>query len=177
VRVYEVDHPATQRAKQVCLVRRLGVLPDHVKFVDVDFNSQRFDSRLTQANLSSALSTLWIWEGVTNYLAAAAVADTFDSIRQLTPRSRVVFTYVHNDVLNESSTFPGIVALRRTLAQAGEEWTFGFDTAELPSYLAAHGFQWREDLGSVEYRRRYLPPTPRLLRGYEFYRLAVADAA
>jgi methyltransferase (TIGR00027 family) len=175
-RVFEVDHPATQQAKRLCLERALGAMPEHVELVGIDFNRESLDQRLTAAGLSHARPTMWIWEGVTNYLTAEAVDGTMRTVRRMADRSRLVFTYVHRDVLADSTTFPAGRALRATLAKAGEEWTFGFDPAELPAYLAERGFRLIEDLGSVEYRQKWLPARPRLLRGYEFYRLAVAES-
>jgi methyltransferase (TIGR00027 family) len=175
-RVFEVDHPATQHAKRLCLERVLGAIPKNVELVGVDFNQQTLDQTLIAAGLSRSCSTLWIWEGVTNYLTAEAVDGTVRAMRRIVDHSRLVFTYVHRDVLADSTTFPAARALRATLAKAGEEWTFGFDPAELRGYLADRGFRLIEDLGSVDYRKQWLPARPRLLRGYEFYRLAVAES-
>ncbi|HVU86911.1 MAG TPA: SAM-dependent methyltransferase [Pirellulales bacterium] len=174
-RVFEVDHPATQRAKRACLGRCFDALPGHVRFVAVDFNSQGLDVRLAEEGVSADTPTFWIWEGVTNYLSGEAVSATLDSMRTSAPRSRLVFTYVHRGALDGVAEFPGKAALQKTLAQAGEVWTFGLDPAELPEYLASRGFHLLEDVGSVDYRALYLPAVPRLLRGYEFYRIAVAE--
>ena len=75
-RVFELDHPATQQAKRHCLTRLLGAMPDHVELVGIDFNRQSLDERLPAAGLVATSPTLWIWEGVTNYLTAAAVDGT-----------------------------------------------------------------------------------------------------
>jgi methyltransferase (TIGR00027 family) len=174
-KIFEVDHPATQQVKRECLCRCLSELPSHVRFVDIDFATQRLDARLVRAGFSGKLPTFWIWEGVTNYLTAAAVIATLDSIRQVAPRSQLVFTYVHHKVLEGASDFPGMAALKKTLDRAGEVWTFGLDPGELPDYLTDRGFHLIEDFGSVDYRARYLPADPRLLRGYEFYRIAFAE--
>jgi methyltransferase (TIGR00027 family) len=39
-RVFEIDHPNTSTAKQFHLKRQLGSLPDHVRFIAIDFNEQ-----------------------------------------------------------------------------------------------------------------------------------------
>jgi len=175
VRVFEVDHPATQQAKRAALAHLRGQLPDHVQWVDIDFNTQQLDERLSAAGLCGDEPTFWIWEGVTNYLSAEAVSRTLTAIQQLARSGRIAFTYVHRAVLENPDSFPSTAALRQTLAAAGETWTFGLDPAELPKYLATRGFRLVQDIGSVDYRQRYLPARPRLLRGYEFYRLAIAD--
>lgn len=73
---YEVDHPATQRAKR----RRIADRP-HVHYLAVDLNER---------GLAEALATLpgkrtaVIWEGVTNYLTEAAVDATLRDLARVT---------------------------------------------------------------------------------------------
>ena len=62
----------------------------------------------------------------------------------------------------------------QTLKRVGEVWTFGLHPAELPGYLEARGLRLVEDVGSVEYRERYLPTERRSTNGYEFYSAALA---
>lgn len=40
MRVFEVDHPATQRIKLECVQKVFGSLPAHIQYVAVDFNQQ-----------------------------------------------------------------------------------------------------------------------------------------
>ncbi len=50
---------------------------------------------------------MFVWEGVTNYLTAAAVDATLAVISDLAaPGSAIVFTYVHAGVLDGSVAFP-----------------------------------------------------------------------
>jgi hypothetical protein len=44
----------------------------------------------------------------------------------------------------------------------------------VPSYLAGRGLRLLEDIGSIDYRARYLGAQGRHLRGYAFYRVALA---
>ena len=58
----------------------------------------------------------------------------------------------------------------------GEPWTFGLEPDEVPTYLAEpRPAALVEDLGSLEYRARFMPPRGGHMRGYEFYRLALAE--
>jgi methyltransferase (TIGR00027 family) len=176
VRVIEVDHPDTQQAKRRHLQHFFGNLPDHVRFAPLDFNHQRLEEIVPASGLDEKRSTFYLWEGVTNYLTAPAVEATFRAMRRLASSSQVLFTYVHSAVLDPKASFPGKDRLRKTLQRAGEVWTFGFNPAELKDYLDRRGFRLVEDIGSVEYRTRYLGAHPRLLRGYEFYRVAMATS-
>jgi methyltransferase (TIGR00027 family) len=51
IRTFEVDHPATQRAKRERLNLILEPLPEKVHFVEVDFETDKLESKLRQAGL------------------------------------------------------------------------------------------------------------------------------
>jgi methyltransferase (TIGR00027 family) len=174
-RVFEVDHPRTQAVKKERLAALLGTFPPHVVFAGLDLNVEQLAPGLRAGGLSSTQPAFVIWEGVTNYLTASAVQATLrDLAATLAPGSRVLFTYVHRGVLDSSVEFYGAGAAIAAVERANEPWTFGFEPAELPAYLDALGFALLEDVGAAEYRARYMGAAARRLRGYEFYRVALA---
>jgi methyltransferase (TIGR00027 family) len=175
IRVFEVDHPATLAVKQRSLAHMLNAIPSHVIFVAVDLTTHQLDEALRSAGFDPELRTLFLWEGVTNYLSADAVDTTFRIVREAASGSRILFTYIHRDVLDHPATFSGTRWLVRTLQQVGEAWTFGFDPSELPAYLQQRDLVLLTDVGSVEYRTHYLGNTRRSLQGYTFYRIAQAE--
>jgi methyltransferase (TIGR00027 family) len=175
VRVFEVDHPQTQAAKRNWFERRFGHPPAAVAFAAVDFDRQSLAEGLTAVGFDAAALTFFVWEGVTNYLTEPAIDSTLRFIGSIAPGSRILFTYVHRGLIDGTSSFPGTGRLTRTLRRVGERWTFGLEPAEVPAYLAARGLRLIEDLGAREYRARYLPGGA-AIRGYEFYRAALAEA-
>jgi methyltransferase (TIGR00027 family) len=175
-RVFEIDHPNTSKAKKTHVKRQLGSLPPHLRFLAVDFNEQSLVQALAATDFDARLKTFFIWEGVTNYLTAAAVNAGFRMIREVTQESAVVFTYVDKAVIDSDNEFEGAATLKKVLASAGERWTFGFNPPELKDYLAERRFRLLDDIGSIELRSRYLEASRRVLRGYEFYRVAVAES-
>ena len=175
-RVFELDHAAILAAKKARLRRTVGRLPDHVAFVEADFEGEGFAQVMTSAGFTQSARSFFVWEGVTNYLTADAVDTTLRSIAAVAaPGSRLLFTYVHRGLLDGSIAFTGTRRLRRTLRRVGEPWTFGLDPAEIPDFLASRGFDLLGDWGAVEYRARYLGERGRQVRGYEFYRAALAE--
>jgi methyltransferase (TIGR00027 family) len=174
-RFFEVDHPNTSAAKQDVVLRTLGKKPVHVAFIAVDFNCQTLDEVLNSSGLDLARPVFFLWEGVTNYLTAEAVDATFRYVATAAPGSGILFTYVHSDVLKPKAAFAGLEAVQHLLDNASEPWTFGFDPAELPAYLAARGLRLVSDLGAVDYRACTMGETGARSVGYEFYRAAVAD--
>jgi O-methyltransferase involved in polyketide biosynthesis len=86
----------------------------------------------------------------------------------------VLFTYLHRRVLDSPEAFDGTEKLFATLRAAGERWTFGLDPSGLRTFLAERGLVLDEDVTASQYRTRYFGPSASDMRGYEFYRIAVA---
>jgi methyltransferase (TIGR00027 family) len=175
VPVFEADHPATQRVKQRLL--RGAVRPErraHVHFVPVDLLHDDLGAALRAAGFARLEPTVIVWEGVTNYLTAPAVDATLRLLADATATgSRLVLTYVDRRMLDHPASFPDAVAWHDAVARQGEPWTFGFDPAELPGYLAARGLRLATDLSTRDAARRYLPG--RGERAAAFYRVAEAE--
>ena len=76
LRVFEVDHPASQASKIAKVRRVFGELPAHVTYVAVDFNTQTLAKRLPECGYDETRRTLFIWQGVTQYLTPEAVDST-----------------------------------------------------------------------------------------------------
>jgi methyltransferase (TIGR00027 family) len=177
-RVFELDQPATLTRKRAAVAELLGAPPGHVSFVEVDLNRTSVAAALEAAGLSRSERVFFIWEGVSNYLSAAGVDSTLRSVRDSgAPGSCLAFTYVHEGVLDGSVRFPGAARTLAKVKSSGEPWTFGLDPARLQDYLAERGLRLLEDLGSVEYRAMFMPAGGRHMRGYEFYRVALAEIA
>jgi methyltransferase (TIGR00027 family) len=178
-RVFEVDHPMTQGKKQDVLRRRLGALPPHVVMIAIDFNTHTLDTVMPSSGYCREAQTFFICEGVTHYLSAGAVDTLFRYVaRNAAVGSQMVFTYIHRAALGESATFVGAERTLAAVRRAGEPYTFGFDPAELPQYLAARDLILIEDVGASTYRERYLRPLGREQEPLaEFQRAAVVEVA
>jgi methyltransferase (TIGR00027 family) len=174
-RILEVDHPNTSRRKRRHVAKRLGTLPSHVSFVEIDFNRQSLAEVLHAQHLDVSRPIYFVWEGVTQYLTADAVDATLRCVASAAPGSRILFTYVHRGAIGPHPTFAGMATLKQTLANAAEPWTFGFDPSDLPGQLATRGLRLMVDLGAKEYRGLCEDARMRQAKGYEFYRIAVAE--
>jgi len=176
-RVFEVDHPDTQAAKRRALARALPALPPNVRFVAHDFRRDDLGATLAAAGYREPAPTLFLWEGVTNYLDEAAVDATLRRCARASPGSPLIFTYVHRDILSKPESFFGSERLFASLERFGERFTFGLEPAEVPAFLAKRGLVLESDVGAAEYRLRYFGDAARAMRGHEFYRVAQARVA
>ena len=174
--IFEVDHPDTQAAKREVLKRLLPSPPEHVRFVAIDFKQDDLASAMSGAGYDDSKHTLFLWEGVTNYLTADAVDSTVQWCSRASAGSQLLFTYVHRDVLTRPSDFVGTQNLFRSLEKARERFAFGMQPSHVPGFLASRGFSLELDIGAAEYRARYFGARARAMRGHEFYRVALARA-
>jgi methyltransferase (TIGR00027 family) len=166
--VFEVDRQPTQENKMSLLRTTRSV------FVPVDFLTDDAFARLASHGWNRAVPTLFIWEGVTNYLDEAAVLRVLKDVGSCAHGTSIVFTYVHRGVIDGSVAFEGAERILRNVRSMSEPWTFGVIPEELAGFVAQVGLKLREDLGADEYRARYLPAWENT-NGYAFYRVAVAE--
>jgi methyltransferase (TIGR00027 family) len=171
--IFEVDHAATAAEKRRRAPAGTGERSDVVSVV-LDFDRDRLPNALAAAGFDPGRRTVVIWEGVTNYLTAATVDSVLAWVGSLAPDSKLIFTYIHRRVLDDPTSFEDAQKILLTVARAGEPWTFGFLPDALPQCLRSHGLLMDQDLGADDYRARYFGPEARKMRGYAFYRAALA---
>ncbi|MFC4945317.1 class I SAM-dependent methyltransferase [Pseudonocardia sp. GCM10023141] len=136
VPVFEVDHPATQATERE-LIGRSGRVLAPVRYVPVDFETDDLETALLRAGLRPERRTCFVWEGVTNYLTAAAVDTTLAILRRLAPAGgTLVMTYVHAGVLDGSVRFPGSQRWLRNVARLGEPWAESLHDPRLAASVA-----------------------------------------
>lgn len=178
IATFEVDHPATQRAKRERLGALTGQLNVNVQFVPVDFEKDDLGSKLIQAGFDPAIATVAVWEGVISYLTRPAVEGTFALLRRLlVPRSHLVFTYVHKGALDGSRAFPGARRWKSWVRFSGEPFVFGLDPDTLPTTLRSFGFILRSDESTEQIGHRCCAPLGRKEPGSQLYRVASAVRA
>jgi len=93
LRLFEVDHPASQAWK--CeRMGELGLEPsEHQVFVPVDFEVESLDAGLDTVGFAWDQPTLFSWLGVVPYLTMNAVDTTLRTIAACGPGSEVVLEY------------------------------------------------------------------------------------
>lgn len=154
VRFFEVDHPATQRRKREVMAR-LNALSAPVEYIEWNFERDPLSglaARMASLGHDCQRPTLTVWEGVTMYLTESAIDATLSAVRGLSaPGSRLVFTYMDRAYVGGDSF------ARRIVAAVGEPWTFGWNPADLPKFMADRGYSIVVDHDMPELARRWLP--------------------
>jgi methyltransferase (TIGR00027 family) len=141
LRVFEVDHPASQASKKEKIERIIGELPTHVVYVSIDFNSESLEKRLLESGYDKSRKTLFIWQGVTQYLTPEAVDLTLAFIaNHSTSGSSVIFDYMYPTLLDGTVKRGEVAKMRSNRWMSGEMMTFGIPEGAVKDFLEKRGF-------------------------------------
>jgi methyltransferase (TIGR00027 family) len=155
VRVFEVDHPATQAWKRERLAAAGIAIPTELALVAVDFEKQKLDVELAAAGFRSAEPAFFSWLGVTPYLTREAFEGTARFIAAMPAGSGVAFDFaVERSALNFMERM-ALDELSRRVASAGEPFQLFFDPHTLAEDLKRMGFSQVELLDRDEINARY----------------------
>lgn len=175
VRFFEVDEPGIQEEKKKKLFKIDKALPSHVTFVPMDFSTQSLEDELQVAGFSNEVQTLFIWEGVTQYLSREAVENTLKFMGASLKGSRVVSTYVLQGFLDDPSSFSSLTGIMNTMRKQGIKWVSGFYPEKISEDLARFNLKLIEDLGAREHLDRYIRPAGRNLQVWDIERCVLAE--
>jgi methyltransferase (TIGR00027 family) len=174
LRVFEVDHPATQEWKRERLAAAAIPVPDGVAFVAVDFTADSLSDRLAAAGFDRSQRAFVSWLGVTQYLPPDAIAATLDVIASFCAGTELALEYIvpaglRDELGRDLADFyiPRAVAL-------GEPWLTFLTPADVAGLLAARGMVVTDDVGRADQVGASLWKRSDGLRPYELGRVALA---
>jgi len=164
VRVFEVDHPATQGDKRAHL-SELPPATGLVSFVSIDFERESLGAVLDRAGHDRSSSTCWIWEGVVMYLTRDAMRATAGGIAgRSAPGSTLIVNYhtIHRRFL-----------ARLIFRLIGEPQISAWIPAEMAADLGSVGLVVREDSGMADWNDRFAQGKAKVERA-AYMRIAIA---
>jgi methyltransferase (TIGR00027 family) len=158
LRVFELDHPATQAEKRRRLTEAQIAEPAHVSYVAHDFEGGSMTAALKAAGLDTDRAAFVLWLGVTPYLTEAAVVATLGELASWPGGSEVVFDYANPpEVVEEPKARNFHREMAERVAASGEPFRCHFNSAELHARASELGFSDIEDLDRAALVARYLP--------------------
>lgn len=155
LRIFEVDHPATQTWKQERLREAGFSVPPSVTFVPADLEEQSLSAALSFAGFCATDSAFFSWLGVTPYLKRDACMSTLGYISRLPESSGVVFDFAVNPDLLDDGQSIALSSLSARVAAAGEPFQLFFHPEELTADLKNCGFRDVEMLAGEQINDRY----------------------
>jgi methyltransferase (TIGR00027 family) len=155
VRVFEVDHPATQAWKRRILRRAEIQEPASLTFVPMNFERQTAMDGLVAAGFDRSAPAFFAWLGVTMYLQEEAVYSVLRDIATMPPASGVIFDYALSRKEMSLRSRLAVAIVNRRLKRIGEPWITFLAPAALAANLRSFGFHDVRDLGSAELNMRF----------------------
>jgi len=160
VRVFEVDHPATQAWKHTCLTAASIAIPPSAHLVPVDFEQQSLAAQLAASGFDPTLPTVTAWLGVVPYLTLEAFRGTTSLLGSFAPGSTAVFDYSQpREVLPPTEQLM-LDSLSARVAQAGEPFRLFFTPQSLEAELSLAGLTVAEDLDGATLTQRFFAGRP-----------------
>jgi methyltransferase (TIGR00027 family) len=155
LRVFEVDHPATQLWKREQLQEAVIPIPPSLNFVPIDFERQTLANGLAQSEFSATAAAFFSWLGVTPYLTRDACMATLGFIAKMPAGSAVVFDFAVDPALLNAGQRQALEALSARVARYGEPFQLFFDPVKLQQDLKTMGFHRTEFLQGKQLNERY----------------------
>ncbi len=153
LRVFEVDHPATQTWKRDLLLQSKVSATGSLVYVPVDFERQSLAEELTKAGFDPDAPAFFAWLGVVPYLTVEAFRATVKFLSQRPADSGVAMDYGQPREVLPPLEQLGRDSLASRVQLAGEPFQLFFTPPQIAGEL--HAFHSIEDIGSEEINTLY----------------------
>ncbi|MBE7220069.1 MAG: class I SAM-dependent methyltransferase [Caulobacteraceae bacterium] len=156
LRVFEVDHPATQSWKRGLLRETEIAVPASVRFVAVNLERDDLVAALADSDLDFAQPVVFAMLGVVFYLARDAVVAPLRRLAAACARgTEIVFDYTEPLDRAEPEARAAYEAAAVRVAAGGEPWVSFFEPAELQATLRDLGFARVDDIDAAALNARF----------------------
>lgn len=164
LKIFEIDHPDTQAAKQLKL-QKLGHIPVNVEFVAIDFEKESLADALARSSYQQAAPGFYSWLGTTHYLEPQTTLNTLQHIASFAaPLSEVVLDYsIHYQALQGIERL-GSFAVSQFTRFLSEPLIGQFRPEDLHQAVREMGFEVVEDLSGTAISERYFNQRPDHIR-------------
>ena len=145
IKVFEIDHPATQKTKKEKLLKIIRTLPENLVFVPANFEKQTVSDALLNTSFDPKKPTFFSWMVTSYYLTEKSIFETLSSLINIaTNNSEIVFDYYINDRLLTKEGLNEINATKAFVAKRGEVFLTSFDHQELIQKVNKIGYTLAE---------------------------------
>ncbi len=153
LRVFEVDHPATQMWKRDLLMRSNLAIPANLSYVPVNFERQSLSAELEKSGFDMLAPAFFALLGVVPYLTLDAFRATVQFLSERPARSGVALDYGQPRHVLPPLEQLGRDSLAARVELAGEPFQLFFTPEEIAAELSA--FRRVEDIGAEEMNALY----------------------
>ena len=154
--VFEIDQPGTQMWKRERLVETGYGVPDHLRFVPVDFESgDDWWKRLIEAGFQSTEPAIVASTGVSMYLTREAITATLRQIAAFAPGSTLVMSFMLPIELAEPEARVGIERAMAGARANGTPFISFFTPDEIVTLAREAGFKDASHVSAASLTERY----------------------
>jgi methyltransferase (TIGR00027 family) len=154
IRIYELDHPATQAWKRQRLAEAQIAVPPWLTLVPVDFERDDVGEQLVAAGFQQKAPAFFTWLGVVPYLTQDAIGRTLDYMSSI-QNSEVVFDYMEPPEAFSDNLRQLEKERTEQHKKIGERSDSRFEPAVIATILRAHRFRTIEDINFQEIASRF----------------------
>lgn len=154
LRVFEVDHPATQAWKRARL-SAADIESGGAVFAPIDFEAETLAEALVRAGFDASAPAVFAWLGVLPYLTSEAIRATLIAIGAMAAGSEIVFDYGEPPEFASARMAAAAADLRARVAEIGEPIISTFAPTSLAVLLGGCGFSEIEDLNGAAVNDRF----------------------
>jgi methyltransferase (TIGR00027 family) len=154
IRIYEIDHPATQAWKRERLDEAQIAVPPWLTLVPVDFEQDDVGEKLAAAGFQQNSPAFFTWLGVVPYLAENAIGRTLGYMSSI-QNSEVVFDYMEPPEAFSEELRQLEKERTEQLKKIDERSVSRFEPADIEAILRSHGFRVIEDISFQEIASRF----------------------
>jgi methyltransferase (TIGR00027 family) len=174
LRLFEVDHPASQ-AWKLARIDALGLpTSDRHVFVPVDFEAETLAGGLDRAGFDWSKPTLFSWLGVLPYLTIDAVEATLRSLATAAAGSEVVLSYLIAESFMEDTGRAMLERFGRVAAAVGEPFQTVLTPTEAEACVKRCGLAVMDHPSRDDVEERYFAGRTDGLAPITFEQLMVA---
>jgi methyltransferase (TIGR00027 family) len=164
VRVFEVDHPATQAWKRERLAE-VGIdVPTSLSFAPFDFGVQGLPDGLSKAGFDKREPTFVACLGVSYYLQAEAFHETLRWVASLAGSSELAFDFMPPQAQLSAQGRAAFEQVAAMVASHGEPVRSSFEPRQLSDRMLRLGFREAEVMTADEVNARSFEPVGSELR-------------
>jgi methyltransferase (TIGR00027 family) len=174
LRIFEVDHPASQVAKRELLASAGIELPANLCFAPVNFENESLRDGLRRAGLDFAQPAFFSCLGVLVYLDEKSVTALFEFVGSMPAGSEMVFTFSQPSAALDARELEIRAKINSTVNEMGEPWRSYFGPERLRAKLMHSGFTDVSFLTPAAAEERYFRGRTDLLRPPRHVRLCRA---
>jgi methyltransferase (TIGR00027 family) len=154
--VFELDHPATQKIKKERVQTLFSALPDHVKYIPVDFEKDNIEKELLSNDYNPGKKTLFILEGLVMYLSSKKVEEILTLIKTKSAKgSFITLDYLPSSMIDGTIKLKEARNMIKLVLKTGEPFRFGLDRENAEKYFSDHGFEVLKNISASEHRDLY----------------------